>query len=111
MVDPLYEQRVTLARREYADCLYRHRPLGEPLHRRAGAVRTVEYEMVAVRFGKRRLDRGAPARHLGRAEMRIFRLEKRLEPRQQRWPITLSHALAPAMGSGLTTSSSSYIHP
>src|SRR5260370_13466003 len=107
VVDSLYEQRVALARREYSECLHRHRPLGEPLHARAGAVRPVEYEMVAVRFGKRRLDRGAAARHLGRAELRVFRLEKRLEPQRQRWPVALGHALARAIISGLAASRSS----
>src|SRR5258706_507968 len=104
---PLAQSRHAEIAEPYADCLHRHRPLGEPLHDRAGAVRPVEYEMVAVRFGKRRLDRGAAARHLGRAELRVFRLEKRLEPRRQRWPVALGHALARAIVSGLAASRSS----
>jgi len=54
MIDPLHEQRVALAWREHADRLHRRRPLGEPLHRRPGAVRPVEHEMVAVRCDERR---------------------------------------------------------
>src|SRR5512132_355672 len=106
MVDPLHEQRVALARREHADGLDRHRPLREPLHRGAGAVRSVEHEMVALRFGERRLDRRAAARHLGGAEARIFGFENGLEPRQRR-PIAPAHALARAMVSGFAASRSS----
>ena len=109
MIDPLHEQRVALARRKHADRLHRHRPLGEPLHRGSGAVRPVEYEMVAVRRGERRLDRDAAARHLGRAVARIFRLHDRLEPRRQRRPRcgVARHALARAIGSGLAARRSS----
>src|SRR4029077_8838566 len=93
----------------HADGLRRHRPLGEPLHRRAGAVRPIEHEMVAVRFGESRLDPGAAARHLGGAEARIFSLDNRLKPRRQRRPLAPvgDHALARAMVSGLAASRSS----
>ena len=48
MIVILHEQRIALARREHADRLRRHRPAGEPLHRRAEAVGAAEDEMLAV---------------------------------------------------------------
>src|SRR5262249_33034578 len=107
MVDPLHEQRVALARREHADGLHRHRPLREPLHRGAGAVRAIEHEMVALRLREHRLDGHAAARHLGRAERRMFGFDYRLEPLRQRRPIALRHALARAMASGFAARRSS----
>src|SRR5262249_46520140 len=107
MIDPLHEQRVALARREHADRLDRHRPLREPLHRGAGAVRAIEHEMVALRLRERNLDRRAAARHLGGAEARIFGFDYWLEPRRQRRPIALRHALARAMASGFAARRSS----
>src|SRR5262249_29477119 len=107
MIDPLYEQRVALARREHPDRLDRHRPLREPLHRGAGAVRAVEHEMVALGFGQHLFDRGAAARHFGGAEARIFGFDYRLEPRRQRRPIAPDHALARAIASGFAARRSS----
>ncbi len=65
MIDVLHEQRVALARRQHADRLGGHRPLRQPLHRRAEAVGAAEQQMVALRLRQQLLDRGAPARHLG----------------------------------------------
>src|SRR5262249_36862216 len=63
----------------------------------------------AARCGERRVDRGGAARHLGRAEARIFGIQDRLEPRRQRRPRcgAARHALARAIGSGLAARRSS----
>ena len=62
----LHEQRIALARRQHADRFRRHRPAGEPLHRRAEAVGAAEHQMFASRLAEQRLDGAAPPRHLGR---------------------------------------------
>ena len=50
MIVILHEQRIGLARRQHADRFRRHRPAGEPLHRRAEAVRAAEHQMIAAGF-------------------------------------------------------------
>ncbi|HEY0223183.1 MAG TPA: hypothetical protein VGC38_01575 [Pseudolabrys sp.] len=65
MVDPLYEQRVALTRREDADRLGGHRPARQILHDGADAVGAAENKMIALRPGHQRFHRAAVARHLG----------------------------------------------
>ena len=84
VIDVLQEQRVRLARRQHADRLRRHRPLREPLHRRAGAVGAVEHEMVAAGFRQHGFHRRAPPRHLGVGEARILGVEQALQMRRKR---------------------------
>jgi hypothetical protein len=46
VIDVLHEHGVPPPGREHADGFRRHRPLREPLHRRAGAVSATKYQMV-----------------------------------------------------------------
>src|SRR5450759_3337511 len=75
VIDVLHKQRVALTRCVHADRLGGHRPLRQPLHRRAETVEPAEHEMIAFGFRQQHLDACAPARHLGVGKARNLRCD------------------------------------
>src|SRR5665213_319804 len=84
VIDPLHEKCIAFARGEYADRFRGHRPSREILHDRAKPIGAAENQVIALRLGKQRLDRGAMARHLGGRETRIFGVDDFLKVRRKR---------------------------
>src|ERR1700682_5580444 len=84
MIEILNEKRVGAAGREDADRLRRHRPLRQPLHRRAEAVGAAEHQMVGARFGDKLFHCRPSSRHLAVGKTRIFGFDDAAQMRRQR---------------------------
>jgi hypothetical protein len=72
MIEVLDEERIRPSGRQHAHRLGGDRPLGEPLHRRSGAVEAAIDEMIERVLRQHVFDGGAPPLHLGGGKPRIF---------------------------------------
>ena len=83
MIDVLNEHGIGNVRCQHADRLGRHRPAGQPLHRRAEPIGPAIDQVIEFEFGKQRLDRAAAPRHFSRAKARIVGVQGRAQTRRQ----------------------------